>query len=289
MSEKQNSGKESTEQSGTTGEGHPAYKAILDVLPESLHSIVLPELKKWDAGVTRKFQDIHASYEDLKPYKKLAEHGIDIDYAEQAIILADQLQRDPKAVVERVNESWKLGFLPPGSTPASTQDLSGEGSEEFDFDLDDDDDLMKNPKFKAMYDALQQLQGDFQSEKQKEEEEAELTQFESYLDELENNAKSENLPFNRLFVTALMHSGIDGEDAVKQYHQVLAGGTQVDTTETSEQAPNTETSEQAPVVMGGEGTGGSGSPDGSVDFGGMNKDAINKTVEQILAQANESG
>jgi hypothetical protein len=81
----------SEEQNSGNNGNHPAYQAILDVLPESLHALVTPKLKEWDAGVTRKFQEIHASYEDLKPYKKLAEHGIDMEYAEQAIILTDEI------------------------------------------------------------------------------------------------------------------------------------------------------------------------------------------------------
>ena len=97
---------------------HPAYQSILDVLPESLHSLVIPKLKEWDAGVTKKFQEIHAQYEPLKAYQKFVDNEIDPEYMEQAVIFADQLQRDPKKVVSQINESWDLGYLTPEQAQA---------------------------------------------------------------------------------------------------------------------------------------------------------------------------
>lgn len=265
----------------------PMYQPILDVLPDSLHAAVIPTLKEWDANVTKKFQEIHQSYEGLKAYKEFADNNIDVEYAKQAVIFADALQRDPEATLKQVNESFNLGYVPAGQAnqqPASS--TSDETDDEFDgFNLDDDD-LLKNPKFKALYEGFQELKGSLDSQRKQEEEDKEIAEFEEYLNELERTTTEANQPFNRLFVTALMHSGIDGEEAVKQYHQVLAGNTQLPNAEQVNSTTDT-TDQQPPVVMGGDGTGGSGSPDGSVDFGSMNKDATNKLVEQILASAND--
>lgn len=274
------------------GNNHPAYQHILDALPESLHSVVLPELKKWDAGVTQRFQEIHDSYKDLKPFQKLVENGIAPDYVEQAVILADQLQRDPKKTVAQINESWQLGFVPQEALNNSNN--SGD-SDDDDFESSDDlfsDDILKSPKVKAMYESLNQIQEELNNRKQQEEQENEVAEFEAYLDELEEQTTSNNLPFNRLFVTALMHQGVDGEEAVKQFHQVLAAGSTQDsggeTQQSGEQAGSDSSGDQPPVVMGGSGTG-SGIPDGSVNFGALSKNDLNSTIEQLLAQANESG
>lgn len=267
---------------------HPAYQHILDVIPDSLHSVVIPELKKWDAGVTQKFQEIHSQYESLKPFQQFVENGIDPNYAEQAVILADQLQRDPAKVVSEINNSWKLGFVDPEQAKAlqTNQSNSGEDDSEFDFSLDDTDDLMKNPKIKAMYEALEQVQNELKSQKELEEEERELQEFEEELDSLEESTKESNLPFNRLFVTAMMQQGLSGEDAVKQYHQALAISTADNSNETQQ---TNSTENQPPVVMGSEGTAGSGTSNDPVNFGSLSKNQLNSTIEQILAQAAESG
>lgn len=273
---------------------HPAYQEILDALPDSLHPAIIPVLKKWDAGVTQKFQEIHASYEDLKPFKQFVENNIAPDYVEQAIILADELQRDPHKVVNRINESWELGYLNPEQAKELTQAQqqsnppSGDEGEDLFGNLNNDDDIMSNPKVKAMMESLTQIQQEFDSRKQAEEQEAEISEFEEYLDTLEAKVAESNLPFNRLFVTALIHQGVDGEEAVKQYHEVIAQA--AGSTQNTEQATNNSSgTDQPPVVMGGEGTAGSGSPDGSVNFGSLRKNDLNATVEQMLAQAAESG
>src|SRR4029078_3596605 len=50
--------------------GHPAWRQILDQIPEEYHDSIIPELQRWDAGVSRRFQRIHDEY---APYKELGE------------------------------------------------------------------------------------------------------------------------------------------------------------------------------------------------------------------------
>lgn len=259
--------------------GHPAYQHILDALPESLHSVILPELKKWDAGVTQKFQEIHASYEPLKAYQKLAEHNIDPAYAEQAVTLADQLQADPTKVINQVNEAWGLGFVSKEQAEA-LKTTNVDPDDDGDFDLANDD-ILNHPQVKAMQAALEQIQNDTKTRQELEEEEAQIAEFEAALEELEAKVTKDNLPFNRLFVTALMQQGIDGEEAVKQYHEVLALNTSTDnppTDQVQQQATD------APPVMGNGDNAGSGLPDGTVNFGSLSKNQLNDTVMQMLAQ-----
>jgi len=141
-----------------------------------------------------------------------------------------------------------------------------------------------------MKDALDELQNNFQTDKEREEEEAAIAEFESELDELEQSYTDPNrdggpLPFNRMFVTALISQGLDGEAAVKQYHEVLA----LNTSSEEPPASNDTTGTQPPVVMGGEGTAGSGSADGTVNVGSLSRKDLNETVQQLLAKAQESG
>lgn len=268
--------------------GNPAWKPILDVLPESLHGIVTPVLQEWDKGVQQRFQEIRSEYSELEPYKKFVEANIDPGYAEQAIILADQLQREPAKIVTQINEAWNLGFIPKDEAEKLGQSSHEDGDNGDLFD--DGTDIFKDPRVKAMKEALDNLQTEYMTDKQREEQEEALSEFEDYLDTLEQTYTDPEreggpLPFNRMFVTALISQGVDGETAVKQYHEVLAQNTSFEPT------PNEQggSSNPPPVVMGGEGSVGSGSPDGSVDIGSLSRKDLNATVEQLLAKAQEQG
>lgn len=259
---------------------HPAHKEVLDQIPAEFHHLVIPTLKKWDTGVQQKFQEIHDSYNDVKPFKKFVENNIDPGYIEQAVILADQLQREPAKVVNQINEAWNLGLV----SKEEAAKLVQQPNEDFIPDGDDTVDIFSDPRVKAMQDSLNALQQQFEAEKRTQTEQEELAEFEEYLDGLENDAKTKNLPFNRTFVTALISQGVDGDDAVKQYHQVITGTVSADDVQT-----NTNGTPSAPPVMGEAGTVGGGTPDGSVDFGGITKNQLNSTIEQMLAQQADSG
>jgi hypothetical protein len=260
---------------------NPAWNTLLSKIPEEFHNQIVPDLKQWDQQVQSKFQEIHASYEPLKAFKSFADNGIDSDYAWKAVQLADQLQNDPGRVVNDINEAWKLGYTAPGVTPPASS------SEDDDLFGESDDDITSHPKFKAMQDALTQVQAKFKEDAEREQEDAEIADFEAELDSLESATKEKNLPFHRLFVTSLMAQGLSGEDAVKQYHEALAiTSTSVDNAapESAVETPSAET-----PVMGSAGSTGSGLPDGSVDYAKLNRNDFNSTVEQLLAQAQESG
>jgi hypothetical protein len=266
---------------------NPAWKPFLDVLPASLHNQVIPVLKEWDAGVQQKFTDIRGEYSELERYKKFAEANIDPEYIEQSVILADQLQREPGKILSQINEAWNLGFISKDDAAKLGQNPDGEGG--LDFTPDDDNDIFKDPRVKAMKDALDEMQNNFQTDKEREEEERAIREFEDELDELEKSTTDPNreggpLPFNRMFVTALISQGVEPEAAVKQYHEVLA----LNTGASSEEPPPNE-GVKPPVVMGGEGTTGSGSADGTVDVGSLSRSEVNATVQQLLAKAHEAG
>ena len=273
----------------TTNDGNnPAWKPFLDVLPESLHNLVLPVLKDWDAGVQQKFQDIRNEYTALEGFKKFVDSNVDPEYVEQAVILADQLQREPGKIVGQINEAWNLGYVSKEDAAKLGQPPVDNGNGDLDFEPDSD--IFNDPRVKAMKDALDELQNNFQSDKEREEEEAAIAEFENELDELEKSYSDPNreggpLPFNRMFVTALISQGLDGEAAVKQYHEVLA----LNSSSTDTNPPKETPGVTPPVVMGSEGTTGSGSADGTVNVGSLSRSEVNATVQQLLAKAQESG
>lgn len=268
---------------------NPAWKPFLDVLPESLHNLVIPVLKEWDAGVQQKFTEIRGEYAELEGFKKFVDANIDPEYIEQSVILADQLQREPAKIVGQINEAWNLGYISKDDAAKLGQPPVDNASGG-DLDFDPETDIFKDPRVKAMKEALDELQNNFQTDKEREEEEAAIKEFEAELDSLEQSYTNPErdggpLPFNRMFVTALISQGVEPEAAVKQYHEVLA----LNTGATSDEPPADNTGNRPPVVMGGEGTTGSGSADGTVDVGSLSRSEVNATVQQLLAKAQESG
>lgn len=265
---------------------NPAWKPILDALPQEFHSTITPILKEWDKGVQTKFQEIHSTYEDLKPYKALVDNNIDPNFALQAASLANKLKEDPEDFINQVNDAWELGFVSKDEAEKLGQTSAGTSTETDDDSLFGDDDITKHPKFLAMQQALEQVQNTIKSQEEKDAEQQALEEFNAELDELEKKYTQPEdgnpQPFHRTFVTALMAQGLDGDEAVKQYHQILAGNS----------VPNNETStdtDQPPVVMGNGGSIGSGQSDNPVDFGSLGTSELNDSVAKLLAAQFESG
>jgi hypothetical protein len=271
---------------------NPKWNGLLSKIPQEFHHQIIPDLQEWDKGVQERFNEIRGEYAELEKFKPLVDNNVDFDYVAQAVNLADALQRDAVGTIKEINQAWELGFVDKDEA-AKLGQSAGDGTDNDNFLNDGSDDILNHPQVKAMQQALQELQNTYESDKtqkQREEEEAQaLQEFEAQLDALEKKYTqpedgSEPLPFNRLFVTALMAQDIDGDEAVKQYHQVLAGTVNTDT-DTKTQTNTPGSSDQPPVVMGNGGTAGSGSADGSVNFGAMSTSDFNDTVEQLLEQS----
>lgn len=268
---------------------NPKWNTLLSKIPPEFHNQIIPDLQEWDRGVQQRFTEIKSEYAEYEKFKPLVENNIDYDYVAQAVTLADELQRDAPKVISQINEAWNLGFVSKEDAEKLGQS-AGDSTDKDDF-FNEGDDILKHPQVKAMQEALEQLQQTYESDKtaqqQQEEEDARIAKFESDLDALEKKYTqpedgSDPQPFNRLFVTALMAQDIDGDEAVRQYHQAIAAT--IPPASNSDENTNPG-SNGAPVVMGNGGTAGSGSSDGSVDYGKMNTSDFNDTVEQLLEQS----
>lgn len=103
--------------------GNPAWKPFLDVLPTAFHSQVEPVLRDWDAGVNRKFQEIHDQY---APYKQFKDQGIDPETLMYGQQLMDLLDSDPQKLYEALSQL-------PGITPAQAQQMTEDAVAESDY------------------------------------------------------------------------------------------------------------------------------------------------------------
>ncbi len=251
-------------------QGHPAYQAILDSLPESLRPIVLPQLEAMDKGVQDKLQAVQAQYD---PYKKFAEGKVDPAVIEQSLYLANMLQQDPEGFVKRAIDNFNIEAY---KQQPVQQQVASELDEEF-----DGVDITKHPAVKQMMEQLSTLQQTQQTWQQQQEQSKYEQDLEAYLDGLEK----EHGEFDRLYVSAMLANEVDGPQAVKQYQDMVnaAALKLTGSTDGQQQVAQQVTPNTPPVVMGAAGTAGSGSPNEPINMGAMKDGDVLNMVEQMLA------
>lgn len=266
----------------------PHWNKILSAIPAEYHEQIIPTLREWDGGVTRKFQEIHKQYEDYKPYEQFVKQGLDPNFVQQSVQLANELQADPRNTVSRINEAWNLGYVAPEAVNQLQQQQDPTGTGFLD-ESGTEMDITKHPQFQAMLQAVQSLQTNFEQSNQQREEEQLLAEFEAELDEAEAKYSEKKLPFNRDFVTALVAQGQDIDSAVTEYHKVLAAsGVKIADEAAQTDSGAAQQMDFSFLPMGDEGTINSGVPQQPVNFGTMNNNDLNATVEQLLAQSAQS-
>lgn len=266
----------------------PHWNKILSAIPAEYHEQIIPTLREWDGGVTRKFQEIHKQYEDYKPYEQFVKQGLDPNFVQQSVQLANELQADPRNTVSRINEAWNLGYVAPEAVNQLQQQQDPTGTGFLD-ESGTEMDITKHPQFQAMLQAVQSLQTNFEQSNQQREEEQLLAEFEAELDEAEAKYSEKKLPFNRDFVTALVAQGQDIDSAVTEYHKVLAAsGVKIANEAAQTDSGAAQQMDFSFLPMGDEGTINSGVPQQPVNFGTMNNNDLNATVEQLLAQSAQS-
>lgn len=244
---------------------------ILDGLPDEFVSQLTPKLKVWDQNVGEKIRSVHAQYE---PYKPLIEGQADPLRLQQAQALVEQLEADPNSVVANMIEHFGLDFVNKAALEAlAVEDPS---SEDYGLDDEDDDKLLNHPLISQMKQTLDAI-AEKEAEKAENERKTQAqTTFEQTLTQLETDHGA----FDKMYVTALMSQGVNGAEAVKQYHDTVnqaaakLAGQQVQTTT------------PPPVVMGGDGNTGSGIPDNAVRLGDLSNNDTTALVKQMIEAAN---
>lgn len=251
--------------------GHPAWQEILDVLPDSLHSLVTPTLEKWDKGVQERFNQFHQKYD---PYKDFVEQGVDTGLINQALGLVQQLEQNPESVIQQAIDAFGLDYV---KKELIAQQQAQEDDDEDTYYSDSNVDLSKDPRYKAMEEAVTKLQSQFETQQQQETFQQQQQEFDQYLKELETSHGN----FDKNYVTALISQGVDGAEAVKQYQNTI---NQAAAQLAAQQNPKPT----VPQVMGGDGTTGSGVPEAPIKFGSMKNADVNQLVTEMLLRQAES-
>lgn len=179
---------------------------FLKGVPDEHKSILEPYVKKWDAGVTRRFQDLHNQY---KPYQDL---GLDVEELSQAAQVYQMLQDDDQAkiIYNALHEQFGQEVADQFAQEQNQQQQNGSNSlqglpPEF---------VQRIDQQQQMLESLAQIILNQQSQSAEAQEDAEL---DNYL----NLLKEEFGDYDEDYVLAKMDAGMSGEDAVKQYQAMV--------------------------------------------------------------------
>lgn len=241
-------------------EGHAAWKAILDEVPEEYHAALRPTLQEWDTGVSRQFQKIHDKY---SPLEELA-NEYDPDTVREALNIYDQLVNDPAATYETIGRVFDLS---PQVVQTGLSDIS---EEEFDGLELPNEVLEKLAQVDEMSKVLGLVTQELNQRRDMEEEAEGEQELDDYLEELEE----EYGEFDADYVVALIGAGIDGDEAVERF-QELVGSTG------SSKEEVTSSREKAPKIMSSSG-GVPSSPSGLPDLTGLSSRNTKDLVTEIL-------
>lgn len=82
---------------------NPAWKDVLEIVPEAFHSQVTPHLQKWDKNYQEGINKVHSQYEPYKPY---IDGGVTPEQLNYALQVAEAIEQRPQEVIEALQEYY---------------------------------------------------------------------------------------------------------------------------------------------------------------------------------------
>lgn len=184
------------------GNEHSLANDFLKNVPATERPILEKYIKDWDAGVTKRFQEIHGQYE---PYKQLG----DPEQLRQAMEVYQLLDQSPQVVYQVLKEQFGEEVA---AAAAQQQQEEQEEPDEWTQRLSPLQESLERQQ--QMVDAMAQILLQNQQQAQETEEDAALDQ---YLGSL----KAQYGEFDEEFVLSQMAAGVDGADAVQKFQGIL--------------------------------------------------------------------
>lgn len=239
---------------GTDNASNPMYADYLSRVPEGVRPIVEPVFKEWDAGVTKRFQELHSQYE---PWSGIVDE-YEPEGVQQAIALMRAVEADPHGVYEALRES--LG----DAITENTTDPDDENAADYD----------EEDPYEARFRKQEEMLGTIAEILLGQRDEVSQNQEDQELDQYLSSLKEKYGDFDEDYVLTKMANGTDGEKAIQQYQSLID----------SRAASRNQAGNSAPVVLGA----GGGLPSNQVDPSKLDDRATKDLVAQMLAAARES-
>lgn len=249
---------------------HPAYDEYLKDIPESLHALVIPAFKEWDKGVQKKLEDVRSQY---TPYEKLIEHNVPFEAIEEGLAILQALNDDPSDVASQLIEQYGLDFVEKSMLEELQRQQVSNNT-----DSEGSPDLTEDPRFKALEDTVNKFQSTLEKQTEAQIKAQNQERYEKEMSQLREKFGE----FDDLAVTAFMSSGMNGEQAVKRYLDIVNQAA-----EKIAAGNNGNVVDEPPVVMGGDGVSGSGTGQNLVEFGKLKNSEINALVAEMVSKSNQ--
>lgn len=157
---------------------NPAWDPILNLIPEQLHSQVIPHLSKTDKHV----QQLQQTY---APYKSFIDQGITPEAINQGLTLGQAIAQNPQAVYDQMRNQFGLSHAEAIQALEDNEDEDGQGLEGGYDDDDDDEDGIDIDDVIANHPAFRQLQEQAERNNQREQEQAREVQLNSIREEVD--------------------------------------------------------------------------------------------------------
>lgn len=246
----------------TSGQGsEPEYSLASEFLsrvPENDRAVVERYVKQWDAGVTRRFQDLHSQY---APYQELGE----VEDLQKAIGLIEMLNEAPERFYYALQEQLGIADGTQAGVPTEQQQPVGGGEQnqpglppEFVSRIDKQEEMLKS---------IAEYVLNLHNTQQESVEDQELEQYMQLLHD-------EYGDFDDDYVLTKMFHGADGDSAVKAYMNLV---------QQQVNAANAPASGLPPTLSSG--SGGGAVPTEQIDLGKIPRNDVKSLVADILAQS----
>lgn len=241
---------------------------------EELRKQLEPHVKRWDAGVTRRFQELHSR---LRPYQDLGEYETLAEAQQLYQILNESPERLYNALAQSLGrenvqqgQPGPQGRSPQGQNPQQQRGQQAQGSvdgmtQQQYAQLPPDIQRQLQQQSQIVETLAQAYLGQEKSRQQQQEDEA----LDSYL----NNLKDEFGDFDEHYVLSKMASGTDGAKAVRQYRKTI------------ENELARRQSSQAPKLVSGGGQ----VPQESVNVAEMDTKDVKSMVAGLMSQSAQAG
>ena len=233
---------------------------FLNRIPENERDIVGKYVKQWDAGVTRRFQELHGKY---KPYEELG----DLEQLQKAMEIYSVLDEDPQRLYNALGEAFGYG-----------QQNGVEGQQQQIGQTEEEDNPLQahfkelqtrfDEQSKVLEAVAQYILNQDQVSKQSQEDK-ELEQYVGLL-------KEEFGEFDEDYVLTKMYHGMSGEEAVQSWNNLV------------QQHVNqaNQSTQGLPAILSN--SGGSAIPVGEQQrLGSIPSKDIRSLVADVLAQAQQ--
>lgn len=138
-----------------TSNGNPAWDEALSAIPEEFHGHLKNHFGEWDKGVQKRLETVQQKYNPYKEFVDLSVAPTDISTALQ---LQHAINTQPEAVFNYLREQHKFGEVSQGQKETEIED----------YDLDSENDLLKDPRFKAVSEKAERAEAFMQQVQQRE-------------------------------------------------------------------------------------------------------------------------